>query len=542
MRRRSIFQWLATSLAAPMMVTLSVSGAAAQTALPLTLEEAVRRAVEHNPDLAVVSIDTATALARVAETRSAFVPVFSTVLGRSSVTTPPTTALAGEQGLQIDDWFTNSGIRQRLPWFGASWSVSWEAARTTSNNPITSFDPSLASGFEVAFSQPLLRDRRIDPARHQLVVTRRSVDISELRYQESLVQTVAAVKEAYWTLQATRANVEVQAQSLRLAEALVRENRVRVNAGQVPPLDLVQAEAEVAQRRENLIQARTAADDAEDVLRKLIMDPSDQSFWNARLEPTEQPTPPGQEPNLDQAVANALGSRYDLKRLVYERENATSDVDFLRNQRLPDVRVEASYRGTGLGGTEFLRSGTFPGVITGTRRRSFGDALEQIFTPDYPTWSVGLTLNYPLGNSFEEARLVEAELVRRQADERIASLQLEAAATVRRAARRIRSTAERVDAARAAERLAEQRLESEQRRYEVGLSTTFLVTQAQRDLLQAQVNRLRTSLEYESALVRFEAVQQAPPLDEGSAFALNGATVVRLPAPAPRGVFRTAVP
>jgi hypothetical protein len=111
---------------------------------------------------------------------------------------------------------------------------------------------------------------------------------------------------------------------------------------------------------------------------------------------------------------------------------------------------------------------------------------------------------------------------------------------VRRAARQIHSAAQRVDAAQAAATLAEQRLDAEQRRFEVGLSTTFLVTQAQRDLLQAQVNQLDTTLEYESALVRFEAVQLAPPLEAGDTVGVRGAQVLPVPTPAPRGVFRAA--
>jgi hypothetical protein len=90
-------------------------------------------------------------------------------------------------------------------------------------------------------------------------------------------------------------------------------------------------------------------------------------------------------------------------------------VDFLGNQRLPDVRLEASYRGSGLGGTEFLRTGVFPGIVTGTRDRGFGDALGQAFTPDYPTWSVGVTVSYALGHSYEEASHARAEVERRQA-------------------------------------------------------------------------------------------------------------------------------
>src|SRR5262249_46726650 len=148
------------------------------------------------------------------------------------------------------------------------------------------------------------------------------------------------------------------------------------------------------------------------------------------------------------------------------------------NQKLPDVRLEASYRGSGLGGTQLVRTGTFPGIITGTRDRSFGDALGQAFATDYPTWSFGVTVSYPLGRSFEDATHARATVAREQATRRLASLQLETAEAVRHAARQMRSAGERVDASRAAATLAEQRYNDEQRRYEVGLSTTFLVTQA----------------------------------------------------------------
>ena len=513
--------------------------AAAQVGtLELTLDEAVRRAVEHNPDLALVRLDTEVEAARVGESRGAFVPVFSTQLGRSSMASPSSNLFSGEAGVDVDEWFSSTGVRQRLPWGSGTWSVSWDTARTSTTNPISSFDPILQSGVQFAFSQPLLKDRTIDSARHQYAVARRNQDSSELRFREAGTQTVAAVKQAYWTLKATRANVEVQERSLGLAQDLARENKVRVDAGQIPPLDLVQAEAEVAQRRESLIRANTVAADAEDALRRLIMDPGDVAFWQIRIQPVEAPSTVGPRPDVEAAVRRALGERYDLARAGNELENARTTVGFLSNQRLPDVRLETSYRGNGLSGTQFLRAGGFPGSVTGTRSRGFGSALEQVFTSDYPTWSFGLTVSYPLGRSFEAASYARADIERRQAAQRIASLQLQAAETVRRAGRQVHGTAERVEAARAGATLARERLTSEQRRFEVGLSTTFLVTQAQRDLLEAEVNLLQTTLEYESALVNFEAVQLAPPRSAGDPVAMRGGNIVELPTADPRGIFR----
>ena len=506
--------------------------------LQLTLDDAVERAIAHNPDLAVVRLDTEADDAAVAASRAAYTPMFETTAGRSRTATPPASALDGDAGLAVNDWFSSTGVAQRLPWGGGTWSVSWDATRTTTNSPFSRFDPNLQSGVQLAFSQPLLRDRTIDAARRQYAVAKRDRDSSDLRFHESVVQTIAAVKRAYWTLKAAIANIGVQQRSLDLAQELARQNDVRVNAGQIPPLDLVQANAEVAQRRQNLIDARATAGDAEDRLRRLIMDPSDAAFWTVPLDPVDAPPNPGSAPDVEAAVTNALGARFDLARAVNDVRNAETEVKYLGNQRLPDVRVEASYRGNGLGGTQLLRTGTFPGVVTGTADESFAHAIGQAFGTDFPTWSLGVTVNYPIGRSFEDASLARAEVERRQAVQRIASLRLETAETVRRAARQLTSSAERVDAARASAGLAERRMADEQRRYDVGLSTTFLVTQAQRDLLQAQVTLLQTTLDYQSAAVTFEAVQQAPDATSGATPMIRGADVVFVPPSAPRGLFR----
>ena len=525
------------SLAALVVASTAAAQPARPDAVPLTLDGAVQRAIEHNPDLAIVRLDTEVEAARVAQSRAAYTPTLSTTAGRFRNVTPPADALSATTGLEVQDAFSSTGVTQRVPWGGGTWNVSWEATRTTTNSPISSFDPSLQSGIQVALSQPLLRDRAIDVSRRQYVVARRDRDSSELRFHESLVQTIAGVKQAYWTLKAAIANVGVQQRSLELAQELARQSRIRVDAGQIPPVDLVQADAEVAQRRENVIQANATAGDAEDRLRRLIIDPADAAFWAKALDPIDPPPDPASLPDADAAVATALDSRSDLARAANDLENARTDVAFLGNQRLPDVRVEASYRGNGLGGRQLLRAGDFPGIVTGTRDRSFANAIGQAFGTDYSTWSVGVTVSYPLGRSYADASLARAEVGRSQAAQRIAVLRLDTAETVRRAARQVRSTAERVDAARAGAALAEQRFNDEQRRYEVGLSTTFLVTQAQRDLLQAQVTLLQTMLDYQSATVNFEAVQQAPPAGAGDV-TVRGADIILPPTPAPRGLFR----
>lgn len=532
----------AAALAAAMLAAAPAQSQTPPAAdLSLTLEDAVRRAVEHNPDLTVVRLAQDVEAAHVGEAKSAYTPMFSTTIGRSSAVAPPTNSLLGPTGVDTQDLFSSTGVRQRIPWGNGTWSASWDASRTTSNSVLNSFDPSLQSGLQVAFSQPLFRDRTVDSARQQYLIAKRNQSSSDLKFHESVVQTVAAVKQAYWTLKALRANVVVQERSLELAEQLAKENSARVRVGQSPPLDLVQVETEVAGRRQNLIQARTAADDGEDRLRRLIMDAGDPAFWQVRLDPVDEPAGRVDLADIDGIVAKAINERYDLNRARNDVAIAASNETFFSNQRLPDVRLEMSYRGSGLGGAQLLRTGGFPGTVVGTVNSGFPGVLGQAFGTDYPTWSFGVTVNYPIGRSFEDVSRVEAQVERRQAAARVASLQLDAAASIRQAARQIRSTAEREDAARAEASLAQQRLESEQRRYEVGLSTSFLVTQAQRDLLQAQVNLLQATLDYQSSLVAFEAVQLAPATTGPVSVSGTTVTVQPMPPSQPAGIFRSAL-
>jgi outer membrane protein TolC len=384
--------------------------------------------------------------------------------------------------------------------------------RTTTDNPFTSFTPSLTSSLQAVFSQPLLRDFKTDAARAQIDIASRNRDIASMQVRERTVQVSADAESAYWALVAALASVDVQQRSLDLALELERTNRARVDVGQSPPLDLVAAQAEVAQRRENLIVARTTALQAEDTLRTLIIDPKRPDYWSVRLDPAErQPAVTGQ-PDVDAAVRRALAERSDVAQARKQIENSETAVTAAKNQTLPDLRAQATYLTNAQGGARLLRTDGFPGTIIGTQNTSYGSVLGQIFSGDYPTWTVGLTLSYPLGRSVEEANLARAQIERDQAAARVRSMELSVVREVREAALRLEQNRQRIETARLGRELAEQRLDAEQKRFEVGMSTSFLVIQAQRDLAVARDNEQRSYLDYQLAVVAFERVQQAGPV------------------------------
>lgn len=491
---------------APHMPTTQT--AAGDSVLRLTRDEALRLALENNPDLAASRYDPAISAERVNAAKAAYVPTLQSGLQRNSQLQPATSLFSGTSGLETGTWSVNASVVQLMPWGGGNYQVGLDTSRATTNSLISSFNPSLSARLQLAFSQPLLRDFKIDATRAQVDIALRNRSIAEARLQEETVNTSADAERAYWSLVAATAQADVQQRALDLALELERTNRARVEVGQSPPLDLVAARAEVAQRRENVIIARTTARQAEDQLRTLIVDPKRQDFWSVRLEPADRVPPVRPAPDVDAAVRRALAERTDLLRVRKEIEITETGVALAESETKPDLRLQANYLTDGAGGTRLVRTGGFPGTVIGSEAMRYSNVLGQIFTLDYPTWTLGLTFSYPLGKSAAEANLARARIEKDQAGARLRSLETTAVREVREAAWRLEQNQQRIETARLSRELAEQRLDAEQKRFEVGMSTSFLVIQAQRDLAVARNNELQAFLDYQLAVVAFETAQR----------------------------------
>jgi outer membrane protein TolC len=235
------------------------------------------------------------------------------------------------------------------------------------------------------------------------------------------------VKVAYWNLVSARANVVARRSTLESAQELARVNKAKVDVGTLPPLDLLSAQAEVASNQEQLIIAETAVKQAEDRLRMLIFDTTKRENWNVSLDAVDSPPLSVGAVDVDAAVTRALADRADLARSRKEIDNAQTSLRFAGNQRLPDVRLNASYQASGLGGTQVLRTGGFPGTIAGPGAiTDFGASSISCSPTTYPTWSVGVSVSYPLGESVDQANHARAQLERSQAAERLKSAEARA--------------------------------------------------------------------------------------------------------------------
>ena len=496
-----------------------------QAVLRLSLDEAVEMALEQNLDIRVQRLSPLIQDISILDARSAWAPTFSTTLQNNSQVSPSTSQLSGGLKQINTDTLQNAvGITQLTPW-GGNYSVNWDGNRQSTSSFFTSFNPALRSTVSVQYVQPLLRNLKIDNVRQRLQISRTNRDISDIQLRDTITSTLRQVKNAYWELSAAIATFAVQQQSLELAEESLRNNRTRVEVGTMAPIDIVEAEAEVARNEEAVIVAEALIEENEDVLRTLIMEPSAPNFWSVRLEPSDTARLHAGEIDIDAAVANALSQRTDITQIRRNLDNADTNIRYYENQRLPDLNFQMNYSATAAGGTKLTREGMFGGDVIGRTESSFGSVMRSALVSDFPTWTFAMTLSYPLGTSTADANLARSRLERTQTEVRIRTAELRAAQEVRRAGRNVNTNIKRVDATRVARQLAEDRLEAEQKKFNVGMSTSFLVFQAQRDLADARNSELGAVLDYNQAFVDFEAVQEISLTGGGGSFTLTpGAT------------------
>jgi len=273
----------------------------------------------------------------------------------------------------------------------------------------------------------------------------------------------------------------------------------------------VQAEAEVATRRQTVAQAEAAWRTSELALKRLIVNGTDDPLWRASINPVDRPVFSPEPLDVEGAVRKALDNRTDLEQGRRQIMANDTTLRFMRNQMLPAVDLAANYGAQGLGGTQFIRQGTGLGSsIVGTIPGGYGDALRTLGGRDYPTWTFQVNVSYPIGASAADANYARARVQVSQSVAQLRALELQVATDVTNAALQVESGLTRYEAALAARQLAQTRLEAEQSRFDVGLSTNFFVVQAQRDLATAQSSELRALLDYRRALVDFQRAQEAP--------------------------------
>jgi outer membrane protein TolC len=491
-------------------------GASATTLQPnrpvreLRLSDAVQLALEKNLDIVVERLNPQAVDLQIAGLKNTYLPTLTSAVGQRDNTQLPRDQLQGGQRVSVATTTYNAGVTQNLPWLGSSVNLNWSNNRQDSSSSFVTFNPTYTSGLTATFTQPLLRGLVIDQTRQQIAITQINREISEETLRATVTQTLANVRNAYWDLVFARNAVDVQQRALQLADKLVEDNRARVEVGTLAPLDIVQAEAEAANRRQTLAVAEATLQTAELALKRYLVSGTEDPLWRMELQPIDLPSLEPAPTDIEGAVRRSLERRTDLINARKSIQSSDVSLRYFRNLTLPEIDFVASYGSQGIGGTSIQRAGLGSTVITNTIAGGYGDALRLLTNRDYPNWNVQFNVSYNLFGSQADASYARARVQRNQAQARLRALELQVATEVTTVALSVQSNLKRVEAAVAARELAEKRLEAEQSRFEVGMTVNFFVVQAQRDLRDAQNAELRALADYRKSLVNFERVQEAP--------------------------------
>jgi outer membrane protein len=501
--------------------TTGQPGTSSGTLRELRLEDAVSLALEKNLDIQVAKLEPQSVDFLIAGFKNQFQPVLASTVGQRDLFQLPTRTINGGTRVSQATTTYNASIVQEVPYFGGSYSLAWTNQRQASTDALATRNPLYTTGLVASYVQPILRGFKTDNLRQQLAINIVNRDISEESARATVTQTLANVRNAYWDLVFAQSAVDVAVRATELADKLVEDNQARVEVGTLAPLDIVQAQAEAATRRQNLAAAEATAQTAELALKRFIVSGTDDPLWRQTIRPVDLPSLQPPPADVEGAVRKALDERTDIINARKGLDTSDINIKYFKDLSMPALDFTASYGAQGLGGPELIRSGSgIDSALTGQiRPGGYSDALALLRNLDYPNWNFNVTLSYPLFGNQATAQHARARLQRNQAMTRIRALEVQIAAEVANAALTVQSNLKRVEAATAARELALKRLEAEQSKFEVGMTTNFFVVQAQRDLRDAQNTELRALADYRKSLVNFERAQQAPAGGGGGNFA-----------------------
>jgi outer membrane protein TolC len=473
--------------------------------LALTLDDAILRTLKNNYGVAIQILGPEIADLAIARAKEKFLPSLGFGYNIRSNETPSYSFL-DSAGTTITDYHDyDTSISQLMP-TGGTLTASLVSYKNKNNSNFQTVNPRYGSTLRFDFRQPLLRDFGVKMTRIDIITSQNNYDIAENDLEKTIMNVVYTVESAYWNLAYSIENLKVRQQALQLAQDLLAKNERAVEVGTLAPIEIVSAQAEVATRQADIISAQAEVKSNEDLLRTIINLPEEEMKLALPIKPLDTPRYETKEVNLDEALAAAMQNRPELKSLKIGLENQNLNVSYAKNQLLPSLNLTASYYSPGISGDQIIYEGGNPiigkriGVIPGPP----SDALKDALGFKYNNWAVGFTLDIPLNTMFSRAALAQAKLNLEQAQLQLKNQEQLIYLEIRDGVRSVRSNYERVQAYKVARELAEKKLQAEEEKLKVGLSTNFNVLTYQRDLSTARISELRAIVDYTLSLANVE--------------------------------------
>jgi outer membrane protein TolC len=493
-----------------MALALLCTATAAHAQQPLTLADATARALSRNPDIRLARDAVDAAGARELSASGSYDLRLHLEGGDHYHRDPITTLFSGAPPGALSPWnndITSLASVTQLFKSGATASASASVARDMTNNVFTLFTPAFLTSLGAQARQPLMRGRRTDQARTNLIITALDRSRSGSVLNQQIQDTVAAVERAYWALISAQREVTVRQSSVALAEQQRVDTQARIDARTAAALDIAQPEAEVDRRRGDLFQAQETAVRAERTLKLLMTDDPGDPIWSQTLAPSDTVDVEARPVDIQRALTDASSHRPELAAFAADVSAAEAQVALARDNLRAQVDVVAGYTMRGLAGARnsdvlvfFPNAPTdLPAPLAGDLITSWRVMGEQHF----PDASVALQVDIPLGRRQAKGDLGVAQVQQRDASLRLQQLRDRVMVEVLNAATALETAASRIQAARAGLQAATTQLQAEQDRFNAGTSTNFLVLTRQNDLAQAQLTEITAATQYRQALTDF---------------------------------------
>jgi outer membrane protein len=483
----------------------SVGGLAQAGPVPLGVNDLLHLMLENNLDITVSSLPPRTAQFLINTFFQPFDPTLRISATASRNTTLGTSSLSGAPTLSVLSHTYSVGYGQTLL-TGTSVGVNWLMTRNSSNNTFLLYNPAYSGTLQYSVSQHLLRDRSRDINARQIRVAQNNQKISDIQFEQQLIDLVSGAQNTYWDLVYAQEDIKVKARSKDLAQHTLDENKIQADVGTMAPIDVVQAESEAASREVDLIKATYLETQVEDQVKKLITDKPDPGTVVSTLQPMDSvPLPSANDVlSLQEAIRYALENRPEIRVVDLQLKNSQIDVDYTANHMKPVLDLNASYTQNGTGGVKNVRSGGNNTPIIAVIPGGLGDALQQMFGYNFGGYALGFTLQVPLSK-----RAIGADHDRALSAQRTSKAQADATAQriaveVRNALSQVEMSRAQITASQKARELTEQRLDAEQKKFELGVSTIRFVLDEQRNVAAAQETELQSTINYTKALVQFD--------------------------------------
>lgn len=506
--------------------------------ITLSLNEAIRKALENNNSIEVARDDVRFQETQLRVLLGAYDAVFSV--------TPNYTRNSSTGSTASNDFRVDVGLNKQLERGGGSFNTFFNNSQTGSTSRSnTNFNQTSALGTSasttyfsnlgITYNQPLFRNFRVDNTRRQIKIQRKRLQQTDADFRRQTIDIISQVQRAYWDLVFALRNQQNQVANVNLARENLRQVEVRIDVGDAAPLARAEVATELANREGELLLATQQVTTAENTLKTLLLRDPTSPEWSQSYVPTDTPVYSDEPIIVEDAIKDAIDNRPELRRLRLQREITAIDIDYFKNQTKPRIDLVSSFSlgGLSLGNqnTDDITTQQFTGndkilldalnatraglpmpldpipnptvTISGTPTffnggvfRSFGN----LFRGDAPTYSFGITFEFPFKNTTAKANLAGARIQQQQTDAQTRSQEQIVVAEVRNAVQAVETSRQRVLTARRARENAEIQLEGERKLFEVGRSTTFLLFQRENALTNARNSEIRAETDYNKAL------------------------------------------